>query len=137
MTQEGQRIEFTGAGPYLLPVLTDEPEGALLEEQGVVVLQYGDVYLPVSYAGCADLVEALQGLKDVASEPEPEGATSLEFTPGAVLELPLLTAAAGPARQTENIVTVDVSFGDAAAQLSMSIKTAAMTGTLLTQAPKP
>ncbi len=137
MDLEGQRIEFTGPGPYLLPVLTQDPEASLLKEQDVVVLQFGPVFLPVSLVGCAEMVAALQALEDAAPRPEPEGATALDFADGAVLELPLLTAAQSPARQTDNVVTLDVSFGPARAELCMSIKTAAMVGTLLAHAPKP
>lgn len=133
MPQEAQRIEFTELGPYLLPVFTEDPEGSLLKEQGVVVLQFGDVYLPVTLVACAEIVEALTALADVAVAPSTGDAIALDFAQGVQLELPLLTAVTGSATQTDNVVAVEVAFGQARAQLNMSIKTAAMTGTLLSQ----
>lgn len=133
MPDNEQRIEFGGAGPYLLQVLDGQPEAMLLDEHDVCLLQFGGLYLPVSLAACKPLADALANMSQAAMGPEREGMVPLDFDLSETTELPLVTGAEGESFQFGETIYMDVSFGDTVARLCFSILTAAAVGQVLSQ----
>lgn len=135
MSDEGKRIEFGGPGPYLLQVLECQPQAMLLEEHAVCLLQFEQLYLPVSIPACKDMADGLSNMSQAAMGPEREGMTPVEFDLSEVTELPLVTGAASESFQHDDMVYMDVMFGDTAARLCLSILAAAVVGQSLSQVP--
>ncbi|WP_316897754.1 hypothetical protein [Pseudodesulfovibrio indicus] len=136
MSDQGQRIEFGDSGPYLFQEIDVQPEGMLLEDHAVCLLQFDGLYLPVALAACAPMAEALTQMEQAAMGPEREGMVPLEFDLSETLELPLLTSVAGESFQHGETVYLDVFFGQTRARLCFSILTAAVVGQILSQVPK-
>lgn len=135
MTQEGRRIEFDGQGPYLFQVFAEQPQGMLLEEHGVCLLQFGQLFLPVDLPACRAVAEALSNMSQTATGSVRDDMIPLEFDLDKLTELPLLTGCAGESFQHEDVIYLDVSFGEARARLRFSILAAAVTGQILSQVP--
>ncbi|QGY39264.1 hypothetical protein GM415_03720 [Pseudodesulfovibrio cashew] len=135
MTEEGQRIEFGDGGPYLFQVLDVEVQGMLLEEHGVCLLQFGQLYLPVALDAAKGMAEALTNMSQAPIGPEKLGMIPVEFDLSETTELPLLTGTASESFQHDETVYMDVSFGDTKARLCFSILTAAGVGQTLSQLP--
>jgi hypothetical protein len=133
MSEEGRRIEFEGKGPYLFQVLSDPPEAMLLEDHEVCLFQFGQLYMPVALSACGPMAEALTEMSQAASGPAEEGMIPLQFDLAETLELPLLTGVAGTSRQHDDVVYLDVYFGETEARLCLSILAAAVIGQVLSQ----
>ena len=131
MSDEGQRIEFEGPGPYLFQLLDVEPQGTVLKEHEVCLLQFGQLYFPISIKACPEIASALADMSQSSKGAEEEGMTPLEFDLGNVTELPLVTGAKGGSFQNGDVVFIDVMFGESAARLQLSILAAAAMGQLL------
>jgi hypothetical protein len=136
VSDQGQRIEFEGKGPYLFQVLSDPPEAMLLEEHEVCLFQFGQLYLPVALSACGPMAEALTEMSQSASGPEREGMIPLQFDLSETLELPPLTGVAGTSCQHDDVIFLDVRFGEAEARLCFSILAAAVIGQVLSQVAK-
>jgi len=135
MSQEGQRIEFDDAGPYLLQFPDGPGQAMLLDEYPVCLFQFGEVYLPVSLDVAAGMAAGLANMRPASMGPEREGMTPIGFDEGEPTELPLLTESAGESFQHGETVFIDVRFGDTAARLCFSIPAAALVGQVLSQIP--
>ncbi|EGB16138.1 hypothetical protein DND132_2935 [Pseudodesulfovibrio mercurii] len=133
MTDQGQRIEFDGKGPYLFQVLADPPEATLLEDHEVCLFRFNQLFLPVALTACGPMAEALTEMSQAAVGPEREGMIPLEFDLSEPLELPLLTGVAGGSHQHGETVYLDVRFGETEARLCLSILAAAVVGQILSQ----
>jgi hypothetical protein len=135
MTDEGQRIEFDDQGPYLFQRLDMEPQAMLLDDHDVCLLQFGQLYLPVALDACRALAEALTNMSQAAMGPERAGMTPLEFDLDETTELPLLTGVARESFQYDDLIYLDVEFGQTRARLCLSILAAAMVGQIVSQIP--
>lgn len=135
MSAEGQRVEFTDNGPYLFETLDVEPQAILLDEHEVCLLQFGQLYLPVSLSACAPLAACLSNMSQADMGPEREGMTPLAFDLDEVTELPLVTEVAEESFQHGETVYLDIAFGPTQARLCLSIKAAAMVGQAMSQVP--
>ncbi|MDD3313060.1 hypothetical protein [Pseudodesulfovibrio sp.] len=135
MSQEGQRIEFDDAGPYLIQFPDGPGQAMLLEEHPVCLFQFGEIYLPVGLSVAPALAAGLSNMRRAAMGPEREGMTPIGFEEGEPTELPLLTGTADEAFQHGETVFIDVRFGDTAARLCFSIPAAALVGQVLSQIP--
>lgn len=133
MTDQGQRIEFDGKGPYLFQVLSDPPEATLLADHRVCLFRFGGLYLPVALSACGPMAEALTEMSRADAGPEGEGMIPLEFDLDEPLELPLLTGVAGTSSQRGDVVRIDVFFGETEARLRLSVPAAAVIGQVLSQ----
>jgi hypothetical protein len=133
MTEEGQRIEFDDAGPYLFQVFEAEPEAMLLEDHPVCLLRFGGVYLPVALDACLAVAHALANMSQAAMGPEREGMTPVAFEPDEIIELPLLTGAAGESFQHGDVVYLDADFGPTRVRLCFSILAAAVVGQVMSR----
>lgn len=136
MSEEGQRLEFGDKGPYLFETLTGEPEAMLLEEHEVCLFQFGQIYLPVALDAAKGLAGALSNMSQAAMGPEREGMTPVGLDLDGVMELPLLTGVADESFQYEDIVYLDVFFGETQARLCFSILGAAIIGQVTSQVPE-
>jgi hypothetical protein len=136
MTDEGQRIEFDDKGPYLFQVLEVEPQAMLLEDHEVCLLQFGQLFLPVSLDACKAVADGLSNMSQAAMGPEREGMTPVEFDLDETTELPLVTGAAAESFQYDDIIYMDVEFGETRARLSFSILAAALVGQIMSQVPR-
>lgn len=135
MTDQGQRIEFDDAGPYLFQLLETEPQAMLLEDHPVCLLQFGQLYLPVSLDACTSVADALSNMSQAAMGPEREGMIPVAFDLDETTELPLLTGAASESFQHGETVYLDVEFGPTRARLCFSILAAALVGQIMSQLP--
>lgn len=135
MSEEGQRIEFGEKGPYLFQLLDMEPQAMLLEDHEVCLLQFGQLYFPVSLDASRAMADGLSNMSQADMGPEREGMIPVEFDPTEVTELPLITGAASESFQHGEMVYMDVQFGDTDARLCFSILAAATVGTILSQIP--
>lgn len=135
MSDEGQRIEFGNKGPYLFQELSVEPQAMLLDEHSVCLLQFDQLYLPVSLSACAALAGALSSMSQASMGPEREGMIPLEFDLSEVTELPLLTDAIRESWQHGDVVYLDVRFGETDARLCFSVKAAALVAQIVSQVP--
>lgn len=135
MSDEGQRIEFGDAGPYLFDTLDGEPQGMLLDEHEVCLLQIGELYLPVSLDAGKQLADGLANLSQADMGPERKGMMPVTFDLEEMVELPLVTGAASEGFQYGETIYIDVQFGDTQARLCFSILTAAAIGQILSQIP--
>lgn len=135
MSDEGQRIEFGKKGPYLFQLLDVEPQAMLLEEHDVCLLQFGQLYLPVSLEACKGMADSLSNMSQADMGPERTGMIPVEFDLEETTELPLISGTAGDSFQFNETIYMDVQFGDAAARLCFSIQTAAAVGQIMAQAP--
>ena len=136
MSDQGQRIEFEAKGPYLFQVLADPPEAMLLEDHEVCLFQFDQLYLPVALSACGPMAEALTEMSQDASGPEREGMIPLQFDLSETLELPPLTGVAGTSYQHDDVIYLDVFFGETEARLCFSILAAAVIGQVLSQVAK-
>lgn len=134
MTQEGQRIEFTEPGPYLFPELSESPLVHVLETGDVAVAQFDSLYVPIAMAAAGQAVDALANLTLESSLAEDEEYIGLDFDGLGVLETPLLSAV-NKAMQVDDLVFLEVLFGEAKALIPLAIQTAGLLGQLLAQAP--
>lgn len=135
MSDEGQRIEFGDNGPYLFQVLDVEPQAMLLKEHDVCLLQFEQLYLPVSIEACGPLANALSNMSQASMGPERKGMIPLEFQLSKTTELPLITGAKGESYQHDDVVYLDVLFGEVEARLCFSVLSAANVGQILSQVP--
>ncbi|MGL1862797.1 MAG: hypothetical protein OCC46_09785 [Pseudodesulfovibrio sp.] len=135
MSDEGQRIEFGKEGPYLLQLLDVEPQALLLEEHDVCLLQFGQLYMPVSLDACKRMADSLTNMSQAGMGPERAGMIPVEFDLEETTELPLISSAAGESFQFNETIYMDVQFGDAAARLCFSLQTAATVRQIMAQAP--
>lgn len=135
MSDEGQRIEFDDKGPYLFDLLDGEPEAMLLEEHEVCLLQFDQLFLPVSLDACAAVANGLSNMSQANMGPERKGMIPVNFDTDETTELPLLTDAAAESFQHNETVYLDVQFGDTQVRLCFSILTAAIVGQVLSQIP--
>lgn len=135
MTEQGERIEFTDQGPYLLQTLDVEPQVTLLEEHDVCLFQFGQLFLPVALGVCKPMAETLSNLAQVAMGPDRKSMTPLTFDLSETTELPLLTGVVSESYQQGETVFLDVFFGDTAARLRFSVPTAAVVAQVLSQLP--
>ncbi|CCH48787.1 hypothetical protein [Pseudodesulfovibrio piezophilus] len=135
MSEEGQRIEFGDKGPYLFQVLAEPPQAMLLEDHDVCLLEFGQLYLPVSLDVCTSMAEGLANMSQAAMGPEKEGMIPVEFDLNETTELPLITWAAAESYQHEETIYMDVRFGETDARLCFSILAAATVGQILSQVP--
>lgn len=135
MSDDGLRIEFDDNGPYLFDLLNGEAEAVLLDDHDVCLLQFGQLFLPVSLDACADMATSLTNMRQADMGPERKGMIPVDFDLEETTELPLLTGAAGESFQHNETVYLDVLFGDTQARLCFSILTAAMVGQILSQIP--
>lgn len=136
MSEEGQRIEFGDKGPYLLQELSMEPQAMLLEEHDVCLLQFEQLYIPVSLDACAPFAGALANMSQAAVGPEQAGMIPLELDVTETTELPLVTHTADESFQHNETVYLDVFFGDTRVRLCFSVYTAAIIGQVLSQVPR-
>lgn len=135
MTNEGQRVEFGDKGPYLFQVLEAEPQAMLLEEHDVCLLQFEQLYMPVSLDACRAMADGLSNMSQADMGPERKGMLPVEFDLDEVTELPLITGTAGESFQHGETVYIDVTFGETEARLCFSIYAAAIVGQVLSQVP--
>lgn len=135
MSDEGQRVEFGDAGPYLFQVFEDQPQAMLLEDHEVCLLQFGQVYLPVSLEASHAMADGLSNMSQAEIGPEREGMIPVEFDLSETTELPLITGAAAESFQHGETVYMDVQFGDTVGRLCFSIMAAATVGQVLSQVP--
>ncbi len=135
MSDEGQRIEFGKKGPYLFQLLDVEPQAILLEEHDVCLLQFGQLYLPVSLDVCKGMADSLTNMSQADMGPERTGMIPVEFDLEETTELPLISGAAGECFKFNETIYMDVQFGDADARLCFSIQTAATVGDIMSQIP--
>lgn len=135
MSDEGQRIEFGETGPYLFQVLDVEPEALLLDEHEVCLIQFEQLFLPVSVVGCAEMAAGLSNMSQADIGPEREGMIPVEFDLDEMVELPLLTGAANESFQFGDVIYIDILFDKAAARLCFSVRTAAAISQILSQVP--
>lgn len=135
MSDEGQRIEFGGKGPYLFQVLEMEPHAMLLDEHEVCLLQFDKLYLPVALDACPCIAEALSNMSQADMGPERTGMTPVEFDLGKTTELPLVTGSANESFQHGNTIYMDVLFNETQARLCFSVKAAALIGQVFSQIP--
>lgn len=135
MSEEGQRIEFGDKGPYLFQVLDEEPQGMLLDEHGVLLFQFEELYLPVDLSICAALADGLANMSQADIGPERTGMIPVEFDLTQPTELPLLTGPATESFQHGDTVYMDVRFTDTEARLCLTVRTAAAVGQILSQVP--
>lgn len=133
MSDQGRSIEFEGKGPYLFQVLSDPPEATLLEDHEVCLFRFGQLYLPVPLPACGPMAEALTEMSQAASGPEREGMIPVQFDLSETLELPPLTGVAGTSFQHDDVVYLDVLFGETEVRLCFSILAAAVIGQVLSQ----
>lgn len=135
MSEEGQRIEFGDKGPYLLQELAMEPQAMLLEEHDVCLLQFDQLFIPVSLAACAPFAAALANMSQADIGPERAGMIPLDIDTTQMTELPLVTRTDDESFQHNETIYVDVFFGDTQARLCFSIYVAAVIGQVLSQVP--
>lgn len=135
MSEEGQRVEFGDKGPYLFQVLNVEPQAMLLEDHDVCLLQFGQLYIPVSLSACPVVAASLSNMSQASIGPEKEGMIPVEFDLSETTELPLVTGAAPESYQFDDGVYLDVFFGETQARLCFSIMAAAIVGQVLSQVP--
>ncbi|WP_285907751.1 hypothetical protein [Pseudodesulfovibrio pelocollis] len=135
MTDEGQRIQFDDAGPYLLEPFEAEPQAMLLDDHPVCLLQFGGVYLPVALDACPALADALGSMRTTDMGPEREGMVPVAFDGDEAIELPLLTGVAPESFQHGDMVYLDVFFGPTRARLCLSVIAAATVGRIISQIP--
>ncbi len=135
MSEESQRIEFGDAGPYLLQRLEEPTQATLLEDHPVCLLQFGELYLPVSLDAGRAMADGLTNMSQASTGPEREGMLPLEFDFDETLELPLLTDVADESFQFEETIYMEVRFGDTSARLCLTIGGAATLGRILSQLP--
>jgi len=135
MSDEGLRIEFGDKGPYLFDLLDVEPQATLLEEHDVCLLQFDELYMPVSLDACKGMADGLSNMSQAEIGPERAGMTPMEFELDETTELPLLSGSTGNSFQYGEMVYMDVLFGDTEARLCFSVRTATALGHVLSQVP--
>jgi len=135
MSDEGERIEFGGKGLYLFQLLLDEPQAMLLDEHDVCLLQFGQLYMPVSLDACPAMADALSNMSQAAMGPEREGMIPVEFDLSETTELPLITGAASESFQHGETIYMDVKIGETDARLCFSVLAAETIGKILSQVP--
>lgn len=135
MSEEGQRIEFGDAGPYLITGLEMEPQAMLLEEHDVCLFQFKELYFPVSLEAAPAIASALSNMSQAAMGPEREGMVPLDLDMDAATEMPLITGCAEESFQHNEVIYMDVFFGETSARLCFSIMAAAIVGQVLSQIP--
>lgn len=133
MSDQGRRIEFNGKGPYLFPILAGLPEATLLEDHAVCLFRFEGLYLPVTLSACGPMAAALTEMSRADAGAEGEGMIPLDFDLSETLELPLLTGVAGTSSQHDDVVCIDVFFGETPARLRLSVPAAAVVGQILSQ----
>jgi len=136
MTEEGQRILFEDAGPYLLEAFEAEPEAMLLDDHPVCLLQFGGVYLPVALEACPAMAETLGAMRMTDMGPEREGMIPVAFDGDEAIELPLLTEVGPESFQYGDMVYLDVFFGPTRARLCLSVIAAATVARIVSQIPR-
>lgn len=135
MADEGQRIEFGDKGPYLFQILSEEPQAMLLDEHDVCLLQFGQLYLPVTLDACRQMADALSNMTQADIGPEREGMIPLDFDLSETTELPLLTGAADKSFQHGETVYLDVLFDETSGRLCFSVEAASTIARIFSQIP--